>query len=226
MRACIAEAQKQGRNLLEPEALALFAEYGLPVPVHRLAASAEEAAQAAADMGYPVALKIVSGDILHKSDAGGVKLKLADASAVKTAYTDIMNSARAYKPDADIAGVLVAGMQQPGLECIVGMTRDASFGPAFLFGLGGIFVDILRDVAFRVLPLHREDVADMIRELKAAPLLLGARGQAPKDLEAIADTLLKVAKMVSENPEIRELDINPLFVYERGVMVADARVML
>ena len=226
MKRSIAAAKDEGRNLLEPEALELFAEYGLPIPAFRLVDDAAGAVKAAGEIGYPVVLKIVSKDILHKSDAGGVRVNLGDAASVKAAYLSIMESVKAYKPDADVTGVMVRAMLEEGLECIIGMTRDPSFGPAFMFGLGGIFADILSDVSFRVLPLKKEDAVAMIKELKAAPILLGARGQEPKDIDAIADALLKVAKMTEENPEIRELDINPVFVYNRGVMTADARVMM
>ena len=129
-------------------------------------------------------------------------------------------------PGADIHGVLVAAQAESGLECIVGMTQDASFGPAFMFGLGGIFVELLKDVAFRVLPLDKAEALRMLRETKGYALLSGARGRAPMDVDALAQLILDVARMVEENPEIKELDINPLFVYSKGVLTVDARVLL
>lgn len=226
MNQWIETAQKENRNLLEPEALALFQQYGLPVPASKLVTSAEEAQKAAAEIGYPVVMKIVSPDILHKSDVGGVKLKLQDAAAVAHAYTAILESVNTHMPKADIRGVLVMEMLQSGLECITGMVKDASFGPAFMFGLGGIFVEVLKDVSLRILPLDKENALAMVHELKAAPLLTGTRGQAAKDVDAVANMLMGVARMVEENPEIQELDINPCMVYSQGVIAADARVML
>jgi acetate---CoA ligase (ADP-forming) subunit beta len=226
MHERIAAAKAEGRNLLEYEAWALFAAYGISVPRCRLAKSVEEAVRFAAEIGFPVVLKIVSPDILHKSDAGGVKVNLGDAQSVREGFAAIMNSARAYRPEARLEGVLVCEMLPAGLETIIGMTQDVSFGPAFMFGLGGIFVEVLRDVSFRVLPLTKADALEMIREIKGYSLLRGIRGETPKDEEALADLIVKVAKMVEENPEIRELDINPCFVYSSGARPADARVML
>lgn len=226
MNQWIQAAKQENRNLLEHEAWALFSVYGIPAPAHRLAKTAGEAAEAAGSIGFPVALKVVSADVLHKSDAGGVRLALRDAASVKEAFSGIVEAVGRNVPGAKIAGVLVCEMCAPGLECIIGMTRDASFGPALMFGLGGIFVETLRDVSFRVLPFEKADALAMIAELKAAPLLTGTRGQPPKDVDAVADLLVKVARMVAENPEIRELDINPLFVYETGAAPVDARVML
>lgn len=226
MHERIAAAAAEGRNLLEHEAWELFAAYGIPVPRCRLATKLEEAVRFASDIGYPVVMKIVSRDILHKSEAGGVKVKLSDEQSVRTAYAQIMESVVRYKPDARISGILVCEMLSPGVETIIGMTQDVSFGPAFMFGLGGIFVEVLKDVSFRVLPLTKADALEMIREIKGYTILSGVRGEEPKDIDAVADLLVKVAKMVEENPEIRELDINPCFVYPSGVRPADARVML
>jgi acetate---CoA ligase (ADP-forming) subunit beta len=226
MHERIAAAKAEGRNLLEHEAWALFADYGIPVPRCRLAKSMEDAVRFAAEIGFPVVLKIVSPDILHKSDAGGVKINLADEQGVRSAYASIVKSVHAFHPNARLEGVLVSEMLPAGLETIIGMTQDVSFGPAFMFGLGGIFVELLKDVSFRVLPLEKSDALEMIREIKGYALLRGIRGETQKDEEALADLIVKVAKMVEENPEIKELDINPCFVYSSGVRPADARVML
>lgn len=226
MHERIKAAKAEGRNLLEHEAWELFAAYGIPAPRCRLAVSADGAVRAADEIGYPVVLKIVSRDILHKSDAGGVVVKIGTADGVRAAFGQILDSVRVYRPDANIEGVLVCEQLPPGVETIVGMTRDASFGPALMFGLGGVFVEVLKDVSFRVLPMTKKDALEMIREIKGYPLLNGARGEKPKDEQALAELLMKTAKMIEENPEIRELDINPCFVYESGVRPADARVIL
>lgn len=226
MNRLISDAKAEGRNLYEYEAWELFRTYGIPVPECRLVKSAAEAAKAASAIGYPVVLKIVSRDILHKSDVGGVKVKLSDENAVRAAYDEILNNVKKSRPDAVIDGILVNEMLKPGLETIIGMTKDVSFGPALMFGLGGIFVEVLKDVSFRVLPLTREDAIEMMHEIKGSKMLLGVRGEKPKDIEAMAELLLKVAGMIEDNPEIKELDINPCYMYEQGVMPADARVML
>jgi len=226
MHERIAAAKAAGRNLLEHEAWELFAAYGIPVPHCRLAATQDEAVAAAGEIGYPVVLKIVSCDILHKSEAGGVKVKLSDEESVREAFTQIIDNARRYRADAQIEGILVCEMLPAGVETIIGMTQDISFGPAFMFGLGGIFVEVMKDVSFRVLPLTKTDALEMIREIKGYPLLRGIRGEKPKDEDALAELIVKTAKMVEENPEIRELDINPCFVYESGARPADARVLL
>ncbi len=226
MHKVIREAKAAGRNLYEYEAWELFRDYGIPVPQCRLATSAEAAAAAAEAIGYPVALKIVSRHILHKSDAGGVKTNISSAQGVNEAYQEIIAGAQAYRPGAEIAGILVCQMLRPGLETIIGMTKDASFGPTLMFGLGGIFVEVLKDVSFRVLPLTEEAALEMIAEIKGYRLLQGIRGEKPKDIQALAGLLLKTARLVEENPDIQELDINPCFVYEEGAVPVDARIIL
>jgi len=226
MHALIAKAKGENRNLLEHESLALFAEYGIPGPQFALAASVEEAKAAAEKIGYPVVLKIVSPDIIHKSDVGGVQIGMKTSEEVSAAFQRIMDSVAEKAKDAKIHGVLVLSHAEPGVECIVGMTKDSSFGPAIMFGLGGIFVELLKDVSFRVLPLDVAEVRAMIQETKGYQLLAGARGQGPKDVEALVGLILNVAKMIEDNPEIEELDINPLFVYDQGVCTVDARILL
>jgi acyl-CoA synthetase (NDP forming) len=226
MHATIAKARSEQRHLLEPEAEELFADHGLPVPAFRLAASEADAVAAARELGFPVVLKIVSRDILHKSDAGGVKVGLADEAAVSAAWHEMMASVGGASAGARIEGVLVAPSAPAGLECIVGMTRDPQFGPALMFGLGGVFVELLRDVSFRVLPITRADAEEMVGEIRGAPLLAGLRGSGPRDVAAVVDFLVKTAGLVERNPEIREIDVNPLRVYERGVLALDVRVIL
>ena len=211
---------------LEPEAKALLRRYDIPFPEERLARSGEEAAALAREIGFPVALKIVSRDVLHKSDAGCVKLNLAGAADVEQAFAQIMANARRCVPNADIAGALVARMDlDPGVEVIIGGLNDPTFGPTIMFGLGGIFVETLKDVALRVCPLDETDAAEMIREIKGFPVLAGARGAPPADLEAIERALLNVSQLLVEHREIEEVDLNPVKVHAKGLLTLDARVI-
>ena len=227
MNRWIQNAVSNGRNLIEPEAWGLLADYGLPMPGYEMVENVQEAVMAAGRIGYPVVLKIVSCDVIHKSDVGGVRVGLEDAAAVKAAYTEIMSSVKSGVPDALIEGMLVCRMLPPGgVECIIGMVRDPSFGPALMVGLGGVFVEVLKDVSFRVLPLDEENATAMIEELKGITLLRGIRGENPRDIKALAQILVKVGKLVEENPQIKELDINPCIVYETGAFPVDARILL
>ncbi len=222
----IEQARAERRHLLEPEAYQLLQAYDLPVPRHRFVRDAGEAAAAAEAIGFPVALKVVSPDILHKSEAGGVRLDLRDPGAVRAAFEEILASARAAQAGARVVGALVVEMARPGTEVIVGMTRDPQFGATVIFGLGGIFVEVYRDVAFRIVPLAERDAREMIREVKGLPLLTGFRGRPPGDLEAIARILLRVSRMAGELPEIAEVDLNPIVIYGQGGLLLDARVLL
>lgn len=224
MTIAIGKAIQEGRNLVEPEAYELLEAYGVSVPRHRVVNSAEQAEVAAAELGYPVVAKIVSPDILHKTEVGGVLLNLNDAAAVRAAYRQIVERSRQAR--AALRGVLISRMAPPGTEVIAGLTQDAQFGPVVMFGLGGIFVEVYRDVSFRLIPLTEPDAAAMIREIKASPVLQGVRGGHAADLKALADLLLTVSRMAEENPEIAEMDLNPIIVYEEGLSVVDARVLL
>jgi acyl-CoA synthetase (NDP forming) len=212
--------------LPEPEAAALLDEYGIAYPEHAYVHSAQEAAEAADQLGYPVVLKVVSPDAIHKSDVGGVALDIQDAAGVPKAYEAIVRSVRAHNVDAAIPGMLVCRQAPPGLEVIVGGLQDAIFGPALMFGLGGIFAEVLEDVTFRIVPIGPGDAEEMIREIRGYPLLAGTRGQAGCDVEALADLLLAVSRLMSERAGIQELDLNPVRVYERGLMALDARILL
>jgi acyl-CoA synthetase (NDP forming) len=221
------QAKKEGRKyLLEPEAKALCHEYGIPVTKFKVATSVEEAVKFAEGIGYPVVLKIVSPEVIHKFDVGGVILDLKNASEVKDAYDKIIKSVRKHKPEAKITGVLVQEMAPASTEVIVGAIKDPQFGPALMFGLGGIFVEVLKDVTFRIAPITEYDAKEMITEVKAYPILKGFRGQPPADIDAIAKILLSTSKLVMEHPEIKELDFNPIIVYEKGAKTVDARVIL
>jgi acetyl-CoA synthetase (ADP-forming) len=222
-----AQAKKEGRKyLLEPEAKTLCQEYGIPVTKFKVATSAEEAVKFAEGIGYPVVLKIVSPEVIHKFDVGGVVLDLKDASEVKDAFEKIMKNVKKHKPEAKIVGVLVQEMAPASTEVIVGSTKDPQFGPALMFGLGGIFVEVLKDVTFRIAPITESDAREMITEVKAYPILKGFRGQPPADINAIVNILLNTSKLVMEHLEIKELDLNPIIVYEKGAKTVDARVIL
>jgi len=225
-RRLIQQARAERRHLLEPEAYQLLQAYDLPVPRHRFVRDAAEAAAAAEAIGFPVALKVVSPDVLHKSEAGGVRLDLREPAAVRAAFGETFAAARAARADARLAGALVVEMARPGTEVIVGMTRDPQFDATVMFGLGGIFVEVYRDVTFRIVPLAERDAREMIREVKGLPLLTGFRGRTPGDLEAIAGILLRVSRMAEELPEIAEVDLNPIVIYERGGLLLDARLLL
>lgn len=212
--------------LLEHEAKVLLALHGAPPVEDRLACTPAEAAAVAAELGGPVALKLCSPDILHKSDAGGVRLGLEGARAVEAAFEAVVESARAFDPDADIRGCVVSPMAAPGREVIVGTKVDPQFGPVVMFGIGGILVELLRDVVFRVLPISRSAARKMVSEIRSAPLLNGYRGEESADREALVDLLMTVSEVVESYPSIQEMDLNPVIVRPDGLSVVDARVIL
>lgn len=223
----IDNARSQGRDLLELEAKALLAEHGIGVPRERVVRDASELAEVAqAFAGTPVAMKVISPDISHKSDAGGVVLGLEGELALAAAYADIMHSANVYDAHARIEGVLVTPMAAKGVEVIVGLMRDPTFGTVLMFGLGGVFVEVLEDVAFRAAPLRRHDAASMIEQLKAGKVLEGVRGAEGVDKPALIKLLLGVSRLMEAYPEIAELDLNPVIAYPDGYAVVDARIIL
>jgi acyl-CoA synthetase (NDP forming) len=226
-RKIIEQAQKEGRRfLLEPEAKRLFQLHGAPVSDDQLATTANEAAEIAKKMGGEVALKIVSPDILHKSEAKGVRLHLKTANEVRTAFKDIIKSAKQYDKNADICGILVTPMAESGIEIIIGTKIDDQFGPVIMFGLGGIMVEVLKDVAFRVLPISPHSARKMMEEIHSAPILNGVRGGSPYDRGAIRKLLLLCSEIVEAYPEIAEMDLNPVIVYNKGARIVDARIIL
>ncbi len=223
----ITQALKSGRTVLtEVESKQLVASAGFPVVETKLAKSKAETIEISKKLGFPVVLKIVSPDIIHKSDIGGVKLNLTSAAQVDKAYTEIMAAAKKSNKKADIHGVSVQKMAKPGVEVIMGMTKDAQFGPVLMFGLGGVFVEVLKDVAFRIVPLARRDASQMVREIKGYPLLEGYRGQEPANITALEDLLLKLSDFVDKTPQIKEMDLNPIFAYKDRAVAVDARVIL
>jgi len=223
----IASARAQGRRLLnEVEAKEVLAEAGVPVVPARLARTREEAMAFAREGGFPAVLKVVSNDIAHKSDVGGVKLDLADEAAVGAAFDQIMAAVKAAAPQAAVDGVSVQKMAAPGTEVIVGVNTDPQFGPVLMFGLGGILVELLEDVAFRIVPIEPRDARRMIREIKGFKLLEGFRGAPPADVGALEALLLKVSAFVDSHPEVAEMDLNPVFAYPDGAVAVDARIVL
>ncbi len=228
--ALLAAEREAGRTqLVELRALEVLARYGFPVAEFTLARSAGEAVEAAERMGYPVALKVSGPTILHKTDVGGVRLKLTDAAAVRSGYEEVINGVRRKLGEqVELWGVLVQRMLPPGKEIILGLTRDARLGPLLMFGLGGIYTEVLRDVAFRLAPIRDREASEMIHGIRAIKLLEGVRGESPSDLAALADCLLRLSQLATEQSAIRELDINPLLVYPRGqgTAVVDARIIL
>jgi acyl-CoA synthetase (NDP forming) len=223
------DALADGRSfLLADEAQELMRVAGLPMPQSCIARNIDEAVRYAEDIGYPVVMKVVSRDILHKSDAGGVALDLLNKEEVMDAYQAIMQNSRAYNANAVIQGVEVSEMVKQGTEVILGARKDGAFGPIVMFGLGGIYVEVMKDVAFRAAPLNRDEILDMVKEIKSYPLLLGVRGEARKDIPSIIDTLVKLATLIEQSRRITDIEINPLMVYEQGqgTKAVDVRVLV
>ena len=223
----LARARQEKRTVLtEIEAKQLLMQSGINCTDTRLATTKDAAVRSSEQLGYPVVLKVSSGDITHKSDAGGVKINLNNRAEVENAFDDIMQSCKAAVPTANIEGVSVQGMAKPGIEVIMGIIKDPSFGPVIMFGLGGIFVEVLQDVAFRIVPIEESDAEDMINEIKGTKLLEGYRGQEPVDVACLQQMLLKLSDFVNTTPEIEEIDMNPVFAYKDGAVVVDARLIL
>ena len=226
MHRIIQRAKKEKRPLLETEAKELLKEYGIPVPDFKLIKSEDEITELAKEIFFPIVMKIVSPDIIHKTDAGGVKLNIKDETEAESAYQEIIFQAKKYNKNVEISGVIVYSMVPQGTEIIIGMMKDPHFGPVAMFGLGGIFVEVLKDVSFRIIPLEERDAREMITEIKGYEILKGVRGEGPKDIKAIKILLMKISKLTMENPEIKEIDLNPVFVFEKGLQVVDARMIL
>jgi len=226
----IEKALSEGRSkLLEHEALALIESYGIPVAKYGIVYDENDIERVVKSIGFPVVAKVVSPDISHKSDVGGVILGIKDIEGAVKSYKQIMNNVRKNAPNARIVGVLYQKMANPGyIEVIVGATRDQTFGPVVMFGIGGIFVELLKDVSFRLAPLDPEDAEDMIKEIKGYRLLEGYRGMPPRDVEAIKDILIKTSRIIVDIDRIQDIDLNPIMLYERGkgALTVDVRVIL
>jgi acetyl-CoA synthetase (ADP-forming) len=201
-------------------------EYNIPVTLFEVAKNEEKAVELSRQIGFPVVLKVVSPDIIHKSDVGGVIINLKNEAEVRIAYRKILKKIKTLSPEAKIVGILVQKMAPQSTEVIVGAIKDPQFGQTLMFGLGGIFVELLEDVTFRVAPITREDASEMIKKVKAFPLLNGYRNTPPADLTAIINVLLNASRLVMDHPEIKELDLNPIMTYETGAITVDARIIL
>ncbi len=225
--ALVSDAWQDGRSaLLENEAKRLLSLHNVPTLKDVLCTTAEEAVDAAEDMEGAVAMKIVSPDILHKSDAQGVRLNIKGKNEIERAYARMIKDAERYKPEADIRGVLITPMVESGVEVIIGTKMDDQFGPIIMYGLGGVMVEVLKDISFRVLPISRFSAKRMIQETKSAPILSGVRGTPAYDQKALISLLLQVSDIVEAYPDIEEMDLNPVIVHEKGLSIVDARILL
>lgn len=226
-RKIIEKCRIEGRTLLtEVESKQFFSEVGINVIDTRLATNREQAVAISKEIGFPVALKIISPDIVHKSDVGGVRLDLKTTEEVGKAFDNILAAITEKYSEARVHGISVQKMARPGTEVIIGMFKDHQFGPVLMFGLGGIFVEILKDVSFGIVPLTRRDAREMIREIRGYPLLEGYRGKEKVNISNLESMLLNISDFVKEHPEIQEFDLNPIIAYKDGAVVVDARLIL
>ncbi len=221
-------ARARNRYILGLEAFDILKAYGIPVVKTAFAKNIEETMIAAEEIGYPLVMKVVSPQISHKSDIGGIKLSLRNASEVKAAYQDIMDSIPKKLPDASLKGVQLQPMLSGGKEVILGMVHDPTFGPMLMFGLGGIYIEILKDIRFAIAPVDEREARDMITGIKTYPLLAGIRGEKPSDIDALVDIILRFSNLVCDFPEIEEFEINPMMVFEKGkgALAVDLRLIL
>ena len=229
VKKILEDAKKDGRKVLFPhEASQVVRAYGIPAPASGLAKTSDEAIELAEKMGYPVVMKVVSPDIMHKTDIGGVELNLTSSNMVKIAFDEIMRKSRKAQPLAKVYGITVDKMVPRGREMIIGMSRDPQFGPMVMFGLGGIYVNFLKDVAFRLAPMNEREAQEMMEETRSYSLLKGVRGEQPSDINALRESILKVGHLVWDFPELKDLDINPIFVYDegKGVSALDVKITL
>ena len=221
--------RKDGRReLIELESKRVLTAWGVQVNRTELARDLSEAIKVAREVRYPIVLKIASPDIIHKSEAKGVKVGLSSELELRQSFGELIDNARAYKPDAKILGVTIQEYLPPAREVIVGTLQDPSFGATVMFGLGGVWVEILEDVSFKLAPLSAEDARGMVQEIKGYPVLAGIRGAPPADINALVDIIQKVGQLAHEFPEIAEMDLNPIFAFDdgKGAVVADARIIL
>lgn len=221
------QVKAEGRKfLLEHEAKTVCKEYGIPTTNLKIAKSADEAIKFSEEIGFPTVFKIISPDVIHKVDVGGVILNIKDQEEAKKAYNQIVKNVKKNKPDAVIDGILVQEMARCATEVIVGAIKDSQFGQTLMFGFGGTFVEVMKDVSFRIAPITEDEAKEMISEVKAYPILQGYRGQPPADISTLAKILLNTSKLVMDYPEIIELDLNPVMVYEKGAKTVDARIII
>jgi 4-hydroxybutyryl-CoA synthetase (ADP-forming) len=219
--------KQEGRtNLLEEEGLEILNAYGFPLPKNILAKTEDEAVEAANKIGYSVVMKIASPQIVHKSDAGGVKVNLTNDEEVRSAFKEIVGNAKKYDSNAEIKGVLVVEMVKGGKEMIIGSKLEPGFGPVLMLGMGGIYVEILKDVTFRLAPVTDQEANDMISSIKTKKLLEGVRGEKPSDVEKLSECIQRLSQLVTDFKEIKELDMNPVLVMEKGegCKILDVRI--
>src|SRR6202521_4984558 len=227
VRKILDQAKAAGREALTaPEARGVCEAYGITIPKEGVATSADEAVKLASSIGFPVVMKIVSPQILHKTEAGGVIVGVKSAEQAKEAYSTIVGNARKYDAKAEILGVQIQQMLMGGQEVIIGAVTDPAFGKLVAFGLGGILVEFLKDITFRLAPASREDALSMLDGIAAAEILRGVRGAQPVEREALASMIVNVSQLVSDFPEVSELDLNPVFATSHGATAADVRVVL
>jgi len=221
------QVKREGRSILtEFESKRILKQAGISVVETKLAKTQKEAVSLSQKMGFPVVLKIASPEVIHKSDSGGVKLSLNNVAEVRKAYDGILKKVKKQYPGAVIHGISVQKMVRPGTEVIVGTSKDPQFGPVIMFGLGGVFVELLKDVSFRVIPVEQRDAQEMIKEIKGYPLLQGYRGKEPSDISSLVNIILKISRFIEENPQIKELELNPIFAYRNRAVAIDARIIL
>jgi acyl-CoA synthetase (NDP forming) len=227
MQSIIERARSEARVFLtEIESKELLRQAGINIIDTRLATCKSEAVSISKQLGFPAVLKIASPDIAHKSEVNGIRLGLETAQQVEKAYDEILSEASQKYPRARVQGISVQRMAPPGIEVIIGMSKDAQFGPVLMFGLGGVWVEILEDISLRIIPVTQKDAGEMIREIKGYPLLTGYRGQEPVDVSKLEDLLLAVSEFVEQNPVVKELDLNPVIAYRDSAIAVDARVIL
>jgi acetyltransferase len=227
VKKIFAKARSDERsNLLETESRDILKRYKLPLPEATLIGNVDEIGKATGKFSYPLAMKVVCPDIIHKSDAGGIRLGLKSEAEVRKAFKEIIANAGKFTTKERVLGTLISPMVAAGQECIIGMIRDPQFGPVIMFGLGGIFVEVLKDVSFRVAPLADEDIDEMIKEIKGYKILTGIRGEKAKDTGAIRNILARLSDIAIDNPEIKEIDLNPVIVHDKGASIVDSRMIL
>ncbi|TLD41160.1 MAG: Acetyl-CoA synthetase (ADP-forming) [Candidatus Jettenia ecosi] len=222
----IQKTQQQKRPILEPEAKEFINAFGITSTRYKVVSSVADAIQAVTFFGYPVVLKVVSPDISHKTDAGGVRINIRDEEGIRASYEEIVKNVKKKQPNARIYGILVEEMAAPSAEVIIGGLRDFQFGPVVMFGLGGIFVEIFKDVSFRIAPIEEREALNMIYDVKGAKVLMGFRGTEPLDIPALTQTILQISRIMTSLEEIREIDLNPVLVYQKGIKAVDARIVL
>lgn len=219
-------ARKEKRNLTQAEAYELLAEYGIPVPKYLIAHTPKEATKVSNKLGFPLVMKIISPDVMHKTDIGGIEMDVSNSIEVKKNFLNIICRVKEKKPDAKIKGVLLYKQAPAGIEVIIGMNRDPQFGPTIMFGLGGILTEILEDVSFRVCPVNKADISEMINEIKGKKLLTGYRGKPNCDINTIRHIIMRVCRLSLDYPDIMGIDLNPIIIYAKSALVVDSKVFL